>query len=377
MSSSNRKPRSGKLSPPRRLALTTGTGVLRIVVSLIVPAITFMALRWSFIFMRDANANKILIGVVALVFGVGAVWALYLLTDNLVGLLPERARRLIRPFVFVGPAMAVLGVYLLYPTVQTLVQSFMGARGAEFVGLQNYAFVFTSPEMLIALRNNLLWLVFVTGFVVSLGLVIAVMVDRIGRWEPVAKSIIFLPMAISAVGAGVIWKFIYSFQPIQRPQIGLLNAIVVAFGGQPQGWLILKPWNNFFLIAIMIWILTGFAMVVLSAAVKSVPSSLMEAARIDGASEVRIFFRIIIPYISGTLITITTTVIIMVLKVFDIVYVMTNGQNNTEVIANRMYRELFTYRNQGHASAIAIVLLIAVTPVMIYNIRSMRRGGVR
>ena len=216
-----------------------------------------------------------------------------------------------------------------------------------------------------------------TGFVVSLGLVIAVMVDRIGRWEPVAKSIIFLPMAISAVGAGVIWKFIYSFQPIQRPQIGLLNAIVVAFGGQPQGWLILKPWNNFFLIAIMIWILTGFAMVVLSAAVKSVPSSLMEAARIDGASEVRIFFRIIIPYISGTLITITTTVIIMVLKVFDIVYVMTNGQNNTEVIANRMYRELFTYRNQGHASAIAIVLLIAVTPVMIYNIRSMRRGGVR
>jgi alpha-glucoside transport system permease protein len=377
MSSTNGKPRSGKLSPPRRLALSTGTGVLRIVASLVVPAITFFALRWSFIFMRDADANKILIAVVALVFGVGAVWALYLLTDNLVGLLPERARRLIRPFVFVGPAMAILGIYLLYPTVQTLIQSFMGARGTEFVGLDNFAFVFTSPEMLIALRNNLLWLVLVTGFVVSLGLIVAVMVDRIGRWEPVAKSIIFLPMAISAVGAGVIWKFIYSFQAIQRPQIGLLNAILVALGGQPQGWLILKPWNNFFLIAIMIWILTGFAMVVLSAAVKSVPASLMEAARIDGASEIRIFFRIIIPYISGTLITISTTVIIMVLKVFDIVYVMTNGQNNTEVIANRMYRELFTYRNQGHASAIAIVLLIAVTPVMIYNIRSMRKGGVR
>ncbi|TFH05025.1 MAG: sugar ABC transporter permease, partial [Spirochaetales bacterium] len=225
--------------------------------------------------------------------------------------------------------------------------------------------------------NNLFWLVFVTGFVVSFGLVIAVMVDRIGRWEPIAMSAIFLPMAISAVGASVIWKFIYSFQPIQRPQIGLLNAILVAFGGQPQGWLIMRPWNNFFLIAIMIWILTGFAMVVLSAGVKSVPASLMEAARIDGASEIRIFFSVIIPYIRRTILTITTTVVIMVLKVFDIVFVMTSGQNDTEVIANRMFREMFTFRNYGRASALAIVLLAAVTPVMIYNIRNMREGGVK
>jgi alpha-glucoside transport system permease protein len=230
---------------------------------------------------------------------------------------------------------------------------------------------------LIAFRNNLLWLVFVTGFVVSLGLVTAVMVDRIGRWEPVAKSLVFLPMAISAVGASVIWKFIYSFQPIQRPQIGLLNAILVAFGGQPQGWLIMKPWNNFFLIAIMIWILTGFAMVVLSAGVKSVPSSLLEAARIDGAGEIRIFFRVIIPYMRHTILTITTTVVIMVLKVFDIVFVMTSGQNDTEVIANRMFREMFTFRNYGRASALSIVLLISVVPVMIYNIRNMREGGIK
>jgi alpha-glucoside transport system permease protein len=364
-----------KLSPPRRLVLATGP--TRIVVSLIVPVVAFLILRSSFIFMRDADANKVLIAVVALVFGVGAVWALYLLTDNLVGLLPEGVRQKVRPFVFVGPAMVVLAVYLLYPTIRTLVLSFFNANSSEFIGLQNYKFVFTSSDMLIALRNNLLWLVFVTGFVISLGLVIAVMVDRIGRWEPIAKSIIFLPMAISAVGAGVIWKFIYSFQAIQRPQIGLLNAILVGLGGQPQGWLILKPWNNFFLIAIMIWILTGFAMVVLSAAVKSVPSSLLEAARIDGANEIRIFFQIIIPYITRTIITITTTVVIMVLKVFDIVFVMTSGQNDTEVIANRMFSEMFTYRNYGHASAIAIVLLIAVTPVMIYNIRTMREGGVR
>jgi len=218
-----------------------------------------------------------------------------------------------------------------------------------------------------------LWLVFVTSFVVSLGLVIAVLVDRI-KWEAGVKSIIFLPMAISAVGASVIWRFMYSFQPAGRPQIGLLNAISVALGGEPQGWLILQPWNNFFLIIIMIWMLTGFAMVVISSAVKGVPGSLLEAARIDGATEIQIFFRVIIPYIQGTLLTITTTVLIMVLKVFDIVFVMTSGQFNTEVIANRMYSEMFTFRHFGRGGALAVILLVAVIPVMVYNIRSLRES---
>jgi alpha-glucoside transport system permease protein len=309
--------------------------------------VAFVVLRWAFIFMRDAEANKILIGIVALIIGVGAVWALYLITDNLVSLLPERARETVRPFVFVGPALAILSVYLVYPTVRTIYLSFLDAKSESFVGFENYIFAVTSPDMLIAFRNNLLWLVFVTGAVVALGLVIAVMVDRIGKWESIAKSFIFLPMAISAVGASVIWKFIYSFQPVQRPQIGLFNAIYTALGGDPQGWLILKPWNNFFLILIMVWILTGFAMVVLSAAIKGVPGELLEAARIDGATEIRIFFGVIVPYIRGTLITITTTVLIMVLKVFDIVFVMTSGQHDTEVIANRMFREMFTFRNFG------------------------------
>lgn len=357
---------------PQRSSLTEwlAAGPLRVIVSLVVPAITFLVLRWSFIFMRDAEANKILIAVVALIIGVGAVWALFLVTDNLVSLLPETFRETIRPFVFVGPALVILSVYLVYPTVRTIYLSFLGPRSEEFIGLQNYLFAFTSDDMLIALRNNVLWLIFVTSFVVGLGLVIAVMVDRIGRWEPIAKSIIFLPMAISAVGASVIWRFVYSFQPIQRPQIGLLNAIWTSLGGDPQGWLILRPWNNFFLIIIMIWILTGFAMVVLSASIKGVPSELLEAARIDGASEVRIFFGVIIPYIRGTIITITTTVLIMVLKVFDIVFVMTSGQNGTEVIANRMFREMFSFRNFGRASALSVVLLLAVIPVMIYNVRS-------
>jgi len=354
----------------RRLA----AGPLRVLISLVVPVITFLILRWAFIFMRDPEANKLSVGLVGLIIGVGAVWVLYLVTDNLASLLPEGIRETVRPFVFVGPALVILTVYLIYPAVRTIYYSFMGPRSEEFVGLENYAFALTSSDMLIALRNNVLWLVFVTGFVVSLGLIIAVLVDRIGRWEPVAKSFIFLPMAISAVGASVIWRFVYSFQPIQRPQIGLLNAFYTALGGDPQGWLILKPWNNFFLIAIMIWILTGFAMVVLSAAIKGVPGELLEASRIDGASEIRIFFAVIIPYIRGTIITISTTVLIMVLKVFDIVFVMTAGQHETEVIANRMYREMFTYGNFGHSSALAVVLLVAVIPVMIYNVRSLEQS---
>ena len=182
------------------------TGPLRIIVSFIVPVIAFLLLRWSFIFMRDVEANKVLIAIVALIVGVLGVWALYLVTDNFVSVLPENILETVRPFVFVGPALMILGLYLIYPTILTIYLSFLGPRSEEFVGLGNFAFAFTSSEMLIALRNNLLWLVFVTSLVVSLGLVIAVMVDRIGRWEPVAKSLIFLPMAISAVGASVIWK---------------------------------------------------------------------------------------------------------------------------------------------------------------------------
>jgi alpha-glucoside transport system permease protein len=350
------------------------TGPLRVAVSFVVPVIAFLALRWSFIFMRDTEASKFLIGAVALVVGVFGVWLIYIATNNLVSLLPADIRERVRPYVFVGPAMVILFAYLVYPTVHTLLLSFRDAKSDNFVGLENYIFALTDPKMLIVLRNNLLWLVFVTGFAVGLGLIIAVMVDRIGKWEPIAKSVIFVPMAISAVGASVIWKFIYYYQPPGRNQTGLLNAVVVALGGDPVGWLIQRPWNNFFLIIIMIWILTGFAMVVISAAVKGVPAELLEAARIDGASEVRIFFGVIIPYIRGTLITIATTVLIMVLKIFDIVFVMTSGQNDTEVIANRMFREMFTFRNFGRGSALAILLLIAVIPAIIYNVRNIREA---
>jgi len=355
------------------LAARLGTGILRIVVSILIPLFAFGVLAWSVTYMTNADAPKGIRAVVALIVGVGGIWVLYIAFDNLVSLLPENAREKVRPFVFVGPALAILSLYLIYPVFLTTINSFRDARSEAFVGLDNFIFVFTNPAMLIVLRNNLLWLVFVTFFVVAGGLVIAVMVDRI-RAEAIAKSIIFLPMAISAVGASVIWKFVYSFQPAGRPQIGLLNAIWTALGGDPQGWLIMMPWNTFFLIIIMIWILTGFAMVVTSAAVKGVPSELLEAARIDGATEIQVFLKVIIPYIRATLITITTTVLIMVLKVFDIVFVMTSGRFETEVIANRMIAEMFTFRNFGRASALAVVLLVAVIPVMVYNVRGMRES---
>jgi alpha-glucoside transport system permease protein len=347
-------------------------GPLRIIVSLAIPVITFIALQWSFIFMRDSEASKFAIGVVAILVGVFGVWVLFYATDNLVSLLPARTRDMVRPFVFVGPAMVVLFIYLIYPLFSTLYLSFFGPDSENFVGLENYVFAFTDPDILIALRNNAMWLVIVTSFTVGLGLLIAVMVDRIGRWEPVAKSLIFLPMAISAVGSSVIWRFMYYAKPEGQEQIGLANAVITGLGGEPVGFMIEKSINNFALMFIMIWTLTGFCMVILSAAVKGIPDELIEAARLDGANEVQIFFMVMIPYIKGTIITVGTTVLILVLKVFDIVYVMTNGQFDTEVVANRMFNELFRFGNSGQARALVMILMLATIPVMVYNIRSLR-----
>jgi len=243
------------------------------------------------------------------------------------------------------------------------------------VGLQNYQFAFTSPEMRIAFGNNLLWLIIGTGGSVTIGLIFASLVDRVKR-EALAKSFIFLPLAISFVGASVIWKFVYAWQPGDRAQIGLLNALVTNLGLEPVPWLIETSFNTYALIAIMIWLQTGFAMVVLSAALKGVPGEVIEAARMDGASELQLFFRVIIPMIQGAIITVATTIFIAILKVFDIVYVMTSGKFETEVIANRMFVEMFNFRNFGRASSLAVILLIVVVPIMVVNIRNLRRQGI-
>lgn len=351
--------------------LTEGVGGL--IVSISIPIITFLLLWASFVFLRDTEAPKILIALVALLVGVGGVWMLYISGNQLIERLPDVWRDKLRPYLFVGPAMVILTVFLIYPTIGTIWFSFFDANGEEFIWFDNYIFAFTNPDMLIALRNNVLWIVLVVGVTVSVGLLIAVLVDRMSNWEETtAKSLIFMPMAISAVGASVIWGFMYVAKPMDQTQIGLLNAMIVGLGGEPVLFLLNKSINNFALITIQIWLLTGFCMVILSSAVKGVPDELLEAARIDGANEFQVFFKILVPSIMATILTVATTVFIIVLKTFDIVYVMTNGRRDTEVVANRMFNELFRFGNQGHASALAVVLLLAVVPIIYWNLRSLR-----
>jgi alpha-glucoside transport system permease protein len=349
------------------------TNVGRILVSLFVPVMTFLVLWQGFIFLRDSQAPQIVLVVIAILWGVGGVAALYLVANWVVEQLPRQWTRRLQPFVFIGPAIAILAWFLAIPVIRTLFLSFQDSTSTTFVGLANYIFAVTDRVMQEAFRNNLLWMIFGTFFCVGLGLVIAVLADR-SRFEAIYKAIIFMPMAISFVGAGVIWKFVYTYkgEGAGIAEIGLLNAIVIALGGQPQPWLTQPPWNNFLLIIIMVWLQTGFAMVVISSAIKSIPVELLEAARVDGAGEVRVFFGIMIPTIQGTLLTVTTTIIIFSLKLFDIVRVMTGGNNGTNVIANEFYIERFTYGETGRAAAIAIILLIAVVPVMIYNLRQFR-----
>jgi len=346
----------------------------QILISLFVPIVTFLVLWQGYLFLQRAQAPQIIQVLVAIVWGVGGVALLYLVANWLVLKLPKPWSTRLQPFVFVGPAVAIMGWFLAVPVVRSLVASFQDRLGEEFVGFDNYVFAFTNPRMIETFRNNLLWLVFGTFFSVALGLLIAVLADR-SRAEVIFKSIIFTPMAISFVGAGVIWKFIYTYKGVglNIQEIGLLNAIMTGLGGNPQPWLNIPPWNNFFLIVIMIWLQTGYAMVILSSAIKGVPAELLEAARIDGASEVRAFFNITIPYIKGTIITVITTIVIFSLKTFDIVRVMTGGNNGTNVIANEFYLQSFTYTHKGRASAIAIVLLISVTPVIIYNLRQFNK----
>ncbi|MBT3187550.1 MAG: sugar ABC transporter permease [Anaerolineae bacterium] len=355
------------------------TTIGRIIISLFIPVITFVVLWRVFLFLRDSEAPQLVIILVAILWGVGGVALLFVVLNWFVEQLPGEWGRKLQPFVFIGPAVAIMAWYLAIPVVRTLMLSFKGALGQEWIGtgwgiFENYKFAFTDRIMLETFRNNLMWMIFGTALSVGFGLLVAVLADR-SKFESVYKAIIFMPMAISFVGAGVIWKFVYTYRGVGVgiQEIGLLNAIVLAFGGESQPWLSLPPWNNFFLIIIMVWLQTGFAMVVISSAIKGIPDELLEAARIDGATEVQAFFGITIPYIKGTLLTVTTTIVIFSLKLFDIVRVMTGGNNGTNVIANEFYLQRFTYGNTGRASAIAIILLIAVVPVIVYNLRQFNK----
>ena len=325
--------------------------------------------------------ERLINGIVAIVLGVGAM-ALYFygsnwLLDTLVpdrGLVDgvffsrEKQRERIRPWLFIAPALTILGLYLVYPAIQTLILSFYDSDGDIFVGLKNYTRALGDSRFLESVRNNILWLLFVPSFSVIFGLMIAVLADRVS-WGNIAKSLIFMPMAISFVGASVIWKFVYAI----NPDIGLLNALYTSFGNDPIDVLQIPFWNSFFLMIILVWIQTGFAMVLLSGALRGVPEETLEAARIDGANEVQTFFRIMVPQIMGTIFVVWTTIIITVLKVFDIVLAMTNGNWDSQVMANFMFDQMFRAFDTGYASFLALIIMVAVVPIMVINIRRMNR----
>ena len=274
---------------------------------------------------------------------------------------------------FLLPTVAVLLVGLVYPASRTIYQSFFDAAGSAFIGIDNYTTIFTDPDQLIVLRNTVAWVVITPFVATAVGLLYAVLVDR-ARLEALAKALIFLPMAISFVGASIIWKFVYEYRPEQGgiKQIGLLNQLLVMVGGTPQQWLLNEPWNNLFLIVIMIWIQAGFAMTILSAAIKAIPEDIVEAARLDGVGALGMFRFVTVPSIRPALIVVLTTIGIATLKVFDIVRTLTGGNFGTSVVANEFYTQSLQTDNQGLGAALAVLLFLLVIPVVVYNVRQLR-----
>jgi alpha-glucoside transport system permease protein len=339
-------------------------------------AVAVFALLWFGLrLLRDPEtfagmgdlAGKLTQAMLALAIGIAGVWAVFIVVNTLVEHLPIRAAEVIRPWVFVLPALAIVSIYLVYPAVRTIFQSFTEVPEGEGA-LSNYTTAFTTPEVQIALRNNVIWLLVAPLAAVVIGLAFAALADRV-RNESLAKTFIFLPLAISMVGASVIWGYMYAWRVPGTPQVGLINAIIQGFGGEPVAFMQVPTLNTFAMIVIMIWLQVGFAMVILSSAIKAVPVDEIEASRIDGANEWQVFRRIVIPSIASTLVVVWTTVLITTWKVFDIVYVMTGGRFETSVVAERMVTEFFTFGNDGMGAALAVLLFVAVLPILVINVR--------
>lgn len=315
------------------------------------------------------GSNAVLMALVGMFAGLGGSALLFSFFNVFVEALPQRLAEGVIPYVFVFPAFALIGLMLLYPTAQTINYSFANDNSTAYVGLRNYVAIFSDPNFWLSLTNNALWLIVVPVVTVVVGLIVALFADRLSaNGEKAAKMFVFLPMAISFVAASTIWgTLVYS----ANPHIGLLNAVF----GTTHDWIRMDTGrlNSLLMMVILIWMQAGFAMVLLSGAIKGVPDETLEAARVDGATEPQIFFQVILPQIKGTIITVFITVVILVLKVFDIVYVLTNGQARTNVIALMFFQELFTSGRAGRASAIVVILLILVLPILIYQVRHYRK----
>jgi alpha-glucoside transport system permease protein len=329
----------------------------------------------AFGYYPEKFGSKFVIAVLAIIGGVGGAALLFYFLNMFVEGLPRRLSEGVIPYAFLLPGLLLVGLMLIYPTFQTINYSFANSDSTAYIGLQNYKTIFSDPEFWQSIVNNILWLLIVPAVVVAFGVIVAVLSDKLSAGgEKAAKSLIFLPMAISAVGASAIWLLIYAYNNPGQAQTGLLNAIWVGLGGDPQTWLAIDTvkLNSILLMVILIWLQAGFAMVLLSSAIKGVPEDTIEAARIDGATEFQIFRKVIIPQIKGTIITVFVTVFITVLKIFDIGYVTTNGAYGTNVIANLFFNKLFAASEAGQATAIVVVLLIAVIPLIWYQIKHFR-----
>jgi len=313
-------------------------------------------------------APNLLLLVVSLLVFAAAIYAVFLIGARA----SIERQEWLRYVVFLGPAGLLLLVGLIYPAIRTIILSFMDKQGDDFVGFQNYIWAFTMPDIQIVLRNTIVWVILTPILSTIIGLAIAYMTDRMkrGAW---VKSLIFMPMAISFVGASVIWRFMYSYEPDpNRPEIGLLSAIWRGLGLEGRNWLLEPPLNTVLLIIVLVWIQTGFAMVILGAAMKNIPDDVVEAAMLDGASNWRRFSRVTLPMIRSTVVVVLTTITIATLKVFDIVRTMTGGNFQTNVVANEMYSQAFRQLNYGQGSALAVILFLAVVPIIWYNLRQLR-----
>lgn len=313
----------------------------------------------------DSVGMKFVVMIVAI--------ALFALVMAVVLLLVDRPSlpRWVAACGYLGPALILIVMGLLVPAILTIRNSLYANDQTTFVGWDNYAAIFSQDLFLIVLRNTFFWVLIVPLFSTALGLVYAVLVDRT-RFEKLAKTLIFLPMAISMVGASIIWRFVYEYKPAGSDQTGLLNQLLVLAGAEPQQFLINPPVNTFYLIVVMVWIQTGFAMTVLSAAIKAIPDETIEAARMDGATGLRLFWAITVPSVRPAIIVVLTTVAMATLKAFDVVRTMTGGQFDTSIIALEFYAQTFTRQAGGVGAALAVLLFVLVAPIIIYNVRQMR-----
>jgi alpha-glucoside transport system permease protein len=320
-------------------------------------------------------ALKIFYALLTVVVGIGASIALYWLLNKLVELLPGPMEQRLKPYAYILPAYVAILVFLIYPGVLTIINSLKDSTSTSWVGLHNFSRLLTSSDFQQTLWTTFLWILIVPAASVVIGLGIATLADKLSpAGENLSKTIIFVPMAISAVGAGTVWKFMYAYSS-EGNQIGLLNAIATKVGHSPVPWLSLSHFhvNSLLLMVMLLWLQVGYSMVLLSSAIKGVPEETLEAASIDGATTVQTFFRVVVPQIMGTIITVFVTVLINVMKLFDIVFVMTNGSFKTNVVGTEFYNQLFTYFDYGTASAIVVLLMLAVVPVMFYQVRHFKR----